>query len=101
MDEAWPLPGRVEDYRDAYLTHFAPDARRRGMVLERVLLSPPMVLPDGGNRLTFIWSLADPAAFWAMRLSDQTEFPTWWERGAPLAERQQRTFHTDFAGEGA
>lgn len=98
IDEAWPRAGMAEAYRDAYLATYAPDARARGMALEAVRLTPPVVLPQGGNRLSFVWSLPDAAAFWAMRLSERDGTDTWWERGAAMAERQRRTFHADFEG---
>ena len=97
-DEVWPVVGKVEAYRDAYLANYAPGARERGMTLEAVLLSPPVVLAEGGNCLTFVWSLADPAALWAMRFAAYGATETWWEQGAGLAHRQTRTFHTDFGG---
>lgn len=97
-DEVWPLAGMVEAYRDAYLSDYAPSARERGMTLEAVLLSPPLLLAEGGNCLTFVWSLEDAAAFWAMRFAAYGAKQTWWEEGAQMARRQTRTFHADFGG---
>lgn len=98
MDEAWPLAGMVEAYRDAYLADYAPGARRRGMTLEAVLLSPPLILAEGGNRITFVWSLADSAAFWPMRFTEDDGKRAWWERGATMTLRQERSFHVGFEG---
>lgn len=98
IDEVWPMTGQVEAYRDAYLADYAPAARRRGMTLESVMLSPPLVLAEGGNRLTFVWSLPDTPAFWAMRFADEATKHVWWDRGATMAHRQERTLHTDFGG---
>lgn len=98
IDEAWPFAGMVEAYRDAYLSGYAPRARQRGMTLEAVLLSPPLILAEGGNRLTFVWSLPDAAAFWAMRFAAYGAEQTWWEEGAAMAHSQTRSFHADFGG---
>lgn len=100
LDEAWPLPGQVEAYRDAYLADYAPGARQRGMTLEAVLLSPPFILAEGGNRLAFVWSLPDIPAFWQMRFTEDAGKQAWWDRGATMTHRQERSFHTDF-GEAA
>lgn len=97
-DEVWPVAGMVEAYRDAYLSEYAPSARERGMTLESVLLSPPLVLAEGGNCLTFVWSLPDAAAFWAMRFAAYGAKYVWWEDGAKMAHRQTRSFHGDFGG---
>lgn len=98
IDEVWPLTGMVEAYRDAYLSDFAPRARQRGMTLEAVLLSPPVILEEGGNRITFIWSLPDAPAFWTMRFAEYDMEKVWWEDGAKMAHRQERSIHTDFGG---
>lgn len=98
IDEAWPLTGMVEAYRDAYLADYAPRARERGMVLEAVLLSPPLILAEGGNRITFVWSVPDAASFWTMRFADYDMQQIWWEDGAGMAHRQERTLHADFGG---
>jgi len=99
IDEVWPLTGMVETYRDAYLADYAPAARRRGMTLEAVLLTPPLVLAEGGNRLTFVWSIPDASGFWPVRFADEDTKHAWWDRSAAMTHRQERTLHTDFAGD--
>jgi len=47
-------------YRDQYV----PGAQERGMELVMTLVSPPLWLDDGENRLLYLWRLPDAAAFW-------------------------------------
>jgi hypothetical protein len=100
LDEIEPKPGGVEAYRSAYLADYAPGARARGMALEAVRLSPPVELPAGGNTLSFLWSVPDVAAWWAMRLAGEAEKAAWWARSAELAISRSRRYLTDLAGVG-
>ncbi|MGV3480860.1 MAG: hypothetical protein ACO1O3_12990 [Sphingobium sp.] len=64
IDEIVARPGEGKALLDDYLARYAPGARARGMVLEQILVSPPVWLDDQSNTLSFRWSLADAAAWW-------------------------------------
>jgi hypothetical protein len=64
LDQLVSRPGEGQKLHDLYLAEYAPGARKRGMVLERTLVSPPLWLDDGANRLLFLWRLPDATAFW-------------------------------------
>jgi hypothetical protein len=95
LDEIQPLPGGVEAYRQAYLAEYAPAARGRGMTLEAVRLSPPTELVEGGATLSFLWSVPDVAAWWAMRLAGEADKKAWWTRSTELAVSRTRRYLTD------
>jgi hypothetical protein len=95
LDEIQPKPGGVEAYRHAYLAEYAPGARARGMTLEAVRMSPPVELPEGGNRLVFLWSVPDVQGWWRMRIGSDAEKGAWWARSAELAVSRARRYLTD------
>ena len=97
LDEVEPKPGGVEAYRRAYLMEYAPAARGRGMTLEAVRLSPPVELAEGGNTLSFLWSVPDVKAWWAMRLGGEADKAAWWTRSAELATARSRRYFTDLS----
>src|SRR5262245_5553480 len=69
IDDLVAKPGRGEALLCAYLARYAPGARERGMTLVHQLVSPAYWLPDGSNRLLFVWSVAGPAGVWRMKHS--------------------------------
>ena len=85
IDDLTAKPGQGEALRRAYLERYAPGAVRRGMRLVHQLVSPPYWLPDGSNRLLFIWALAGPGGAWAMKHAGRQdpELIAWWTDEAP------------------
>lgn len=69
IDELVALPGQGKGLLAAYMADYAPGARARGMVLERVLVSPPLWMDDQPNTLTIIWNVEGAAGWWGMRLA--------------------------------
>lgn len=85
IDDLTARPGQGEALRRAYLEHYAPGAQRRGMQLVHELVSPPCWLPDGSNRLLFVWTVPGPAGVWAMKHAGRhdPDVAAWWNERAP------------------
>lgn len=64
VDELVSQPGRGAELHRLYISAYAPGAMARGMTLDRTMVSPPLWLDDGANRLLFLWTIADTAGFW-------------------------------------
>lgn len=80
IDEIVAKPGEGKALLEDYMARYAPGARERGMVLEQVLVSPPMWLDDQSNTLSFRWSIADTAGWWQMRFvgGNDPAVAAWW-----------------------
>jgi hypothetical protein len=85
IDDLTAKPGQGEALRRAYLERYAPGATRRGMMLVHQLVSPAYWLPDGSNRLLFIWTVSGPGGAWAMKHAGRQdpELIAWWTEEAP------------------
>jgi len=85
IDDLTAKPGRGEELLRAYLERYAPGATRRGMSLVHQLVSPAYWLPDGSNRLLFLWSVAGAGGAWAMKHAgrEDPELLAWWTEEAP------------------
>ncbi len=69
IDDLVARPGEGKALLDAYMADYAPGARARGMVLDRVLVSPPLWMDDQPNTLTIVWNVEGAAGWWGMRLA--------------------------------
>jgi hypothetical protein len=85
IDDLVARPGCGETLLQAYLERYAPGARRRGMALLHQWVSPPYWLPEGSNRLTFVWSVPGPGGVWGMKHAGRqdAELAAWWNEEAP------------------
>jgi hypothetical protein len=85
IDDLTAKPGQGEALLRAYLERYAPGATGRGMTLVHQLVSPPYWLPDGSNRLLFVWTVPGPAGAWAMKHAGRQdpELTAWWAEEAP------------------
>lgn len=97
LDEAEPVAGMIEHYRDACLDHYRPGAEARSMALEAVWLSPPLILDCGANSLYFLWSFSDLGAFWRARFADTEAKAAWWSATAHMVRERRRSILTDFS----
>lgn len=86
---------KAHDVRARYLSQYAPTAERRGMTLDKALVGPPVLLDDGHNVLTFIWTVPDLPAWWKMRIqgSMDAEALAFWKAIEPDIAGRERTFH--------
>ena len=97
VDEIVAKPGEGKALLDDYLERYAPAARERGMVLEQILVSPPMWLDDQSNALTFRWSIADTAGWWQMRFvgGNDPAVAAWWAEVDARAVSRRRFFASE------
>ena len=103
LDEIVVKPGAVARCRAAYRDRYMPGATRRGMVLEAAWQSPPgRDYPELAATLYYLWSVADVASWWAMRLSrnpdgsdERFDKLAFWEEVAALTISRKRSFLTD------
>uniref|UniRef100_UPI00313E4A98 hypothetical protein n=1 Tax=Nocardia neocaledoniensis TaxID=236511 RepID=UPI00313E4A98 len=93
IDTVVTKPGRGQDFVDAYLREYAPGARERGMVLERVVVSPPMWLVGESNTVTATWVLDGAAGWWAMtwRGRGDEAVRRWWAHAAEYVVERTRS----------
>lgn len=92
IDRVVTKPGCARTFVHTYLAEYAPGARRRGMTLCDVLVSPPIWSDDQSNTVTIIWMLPNAPAWWAMTWQARTdpELGQWWSRiGELVAERSR------------
>jgi hypothetical protein len=85
IDDLSARPGQGEALQRAYLERYAKGAAQRGMTLVHQWVSPPYWLPDGSNRLLFVWTVPGPAGVWAMMHAGRQdpELVAWWTEEAP------------------
>jgi hypothetical protein len=85
IDDLTAKPGQGEALWRAYLERYAPGAARRGMSLVHQLVSPAFWLPDGSNRLLFVWTVSGAGGAWAMKHAgrEDPEVTAWWTEQAP------------------
>lgn len=97
IDEIVAKPGEGKALLGDYLARYAPGARARGMVLEQILVSPPMWLDDQSNTLVFRWSLAGAGAWWQMRFvgGNDPDVAAWWADVDARAVSRRRFFASD------
>ena len=94
LDEITAKPGKAEALLAAYLETYAPQAKERGMVLDRLLVSPPMWLESQSNTLHITWTIAGAPGFWAMSHRGRRDPRTkaFWDSIEPLVETRSRRF---------
>lgn len=93
IDEIVARKGKGKAFHDAYMGRYAPGAEARGMTLAHRLVEPAMWLPDGSNRLLFIWSMPDLGTVWGakQRARFDPDVDRWWqEEASALIESRQR-----------
>jgi hypothetical protein len=100
IDDLTAAPGQGEALLREYLARYAPGARKRGMTLVHQLVSPAYWLPEGSNRLLFVWTVAGPEGVWAMKHAGRQdpELAAWWTERAPrLATARSRAICAEAA----
>lgn len=92
IDRVTTRPGCAKSFVDSYLAEYAPGARKRGMTLRDVLISPPIWFDDQANTVTITWVLPNPQAWWEMTWQGRPD-PTlgpWWSGVASLIAERSR-----------
>lgn len=93
IDDILAKPGQGQALYDAYMARYVPGAKARGMTLQHRLVEPAMWLPEGSNRLIFIWAQPHAGAVWGAKHSARMDpdVDRWWQEDAPpLIETRQR-----------
>lgn len=96
IDRVTTAPGCARAFIDAYLDGYAPGARRRGMTLRDVLVSPPIWFPDRTNVVTITWTLPSPLAWWQMTWQGRPDpaVGQWWSSVTELVVDRTRSVAT-------
>jgi hypothetical protein len=94
IDRVVTRPGCARRFVDAYLAEYAPGARRRGMTLRDVLVSPPIWFDDETNTVTITWTLPGVRAWWEMTWKGRPDpdVGEWWCTIAELVQERSRSF---------
>ena len=94
IDEFVAAPGKGKALLAAYNQHYAPGAKARGMVLNRVIVSPPLWLDDGSNRLTISWTVEGAGGWWGQAVQSRYDptVGTFWPSIEPLIVSRVRHF---------
>lgn len=99
IDRVLTQAGCARRFVDAYLADYAPGARKRGMTLRDVLVSPPIWSDDQANTITITWTLPDARAWWEMTWKGRSDpgLSEWWSRIGDLVQSRSRSFAADAA----
>lgn len=94
LDEIVCKPGKAKAVLAQYMEGYVPDARDRGMELDRILVSPPLWMDEQPNTLHITWKLAGAPGFWAMSFKGRRNprVRGFWESIEPLIEGHTRRF---------
>lgn len=94
VDQVVARPGQARAFLKAYRERYAPGAQARGLVLERVLVSPPMWLEDQSNTLTITWTLQGVPAWWQMSSQARPDpaVAVWWAEVDDMVVSRKRLF---------
>lgn len=93
IDRVVTRPGCAREFVDRYLTEYAPGAQSRGMVLDRILVSPPIWFADDSNTITACWELSGTQGWWEMTWKGRPDrtLGQWWAEMAHLIESRTRS----------
>jgi hypothetical protein len=93
VDRIVTRPGCGKRLVEAYLADYVPGAQRRKMVLESVLVSPPMWLDDQPNEITITWTVAGTAGWWNMTRNGRGDSAVrqWWQDADALILERNRS----------
>lgn len=94
IDEFVAAPGKGKDLIAAYYERYVPGAKARGMVLDRVIVSPPLWLVEGSNRLTISWTVEGAGGWWGQAVQSRYDpaVGAFWSSIEPLISSRVRHF---------
>lgn len=94
IDRVVTRPGCARRFVETYLADYAPGARKRGMTLRDVLVSPPIWLDDEVNTVSITWTLPSVTAWWHMTWQGRTDasLAEWWSAIGELIVERSRSF---------
>lgn len=93
IDRVVTRPGCAREFVDRYLAEYAPGAQSRGMVLDRILVSPPIWFTDESNTITACWELSGAQGWWEMTWKGRPDkaLGQWWAGMNDLIESRSRS----------
>ncbi|AYJ48307.1 hypothetical protein [Rhodococcus sp. P1Y] len=93
VDRIVARPGLAKQFVEAYLANYAPGARRRHMVLESIIVSPPMWLNDQSNEITVTWTVRGTTGWWNMARTSRADSDVrqWWNTADSLVLERHRS----------
>ena len=92
VDELVALPGQGQAVLAAYQARYVPGATARGMMLDRVIVSPPVWLDEASNRLLITWTVDGAGGWWGQAVQsryDPAVEAFWAETTAMLVSRNR------------
>lgn len=94
VDELVALPGQGEALLAAYQADYAPGAAARGMVLDRIIVSPPLWLDEASNRLLITWTVEGAGGWWGQAVQSRYDpsVEAFWAGAAAMLESRNRYF---------
>lgn len=94
LDELSVPPGRLQDVHRLFEAGYRPGAEARGLHLEQIGITPPIVLDDEPTTLVLWWSLPDAASFWSMKrkATADPEVAAFWRDVDGLVVSRSRRF---------
>jgi hypothetical protein len=94
VDEMVAQPGMGRMLLDAYKNGYVPSAQARGMVLERIVVAPPVWLDEGCNRLLATWTVEGAGGWWGQCVQSRYDpaVARFWQDAALLIECRSRYF---------
>ncbi|MGQ5691349.1 hypothetical protein ACSVIA_27150 [Rhodococcus erythropolis] len=96
IDRIVTNPGCGQKFVDEWRAGYLPNARRRSLTLDNILVSPPLWSEYEPNVVTITWTVDGASGWWAMtRLSrGDTTLRQWWDAMEPLICERSRTMAT-------
>lgn len=93
VDRVVVEPGHARAFVDAYRTHYVPHGLNLGMVLEGMLLSPPVWFDDESNVVTVTWTVSGSAQWWQTAIERRFDpaVTGFWAKVEPLVVERSRT----------
>jgi hypothetical protein len=94
IDDLLAAPGRGQELLAAYKDRYLPGAQARGMVLERIIVSPPVWLDDASNRLTISMTVEGAGGWWGQAVQSRYDpsVGEFWASIEPLLVSRTRSF---------
>ena len=93
VDRVLVRSGHAREFIDAYLDQYVPRATARGLVLDRLLMPPPVWDDDEEHVVTATWTVEGPKEWWAAAVAARHD-PTasdWWRAMEPMVIERTRT----------
>ena len=94
VDDLVSAPGQGQALLAAFRQRYVPGAKVRGMTLERIVVSPPVWLDEGSNRLLVTWTVEGAGGWWGQAVQSRYDpaVGEFWPSIEPLLASRSRHF---------